>query len=698
MANNHFTGGIPLGFGIIKNLRTLIVGRNSLGSGKQGDLDFVTSLANNSNLEILSIAYNDFGGRMPIAVGNLSVHISSLYLGGNKIYGHIPSEIANLQELTLLGLENNFFTGSIPLSFQNMNNLHKLYIGYNQLSGHLPSTRNMSKLYFLQLENNILQGTISPALENKILQHIYLSSNNFSGVIPKVISQSLGLLRVDLSGNQLDGFIPLEVSSLKNLYTFAISGNNISGKIPYTLASCTSLQELFLDGNSFDGPLPSSMNSLVDLRFLDISDNKLSGNIPKELEKLSALVYLNMSFNDFKGEVPMDGIFLNATAFSIFGNPKVCGGISELHLPKCKTQRYKKHEHGLVLKLALGVLLPLFMVVMALVIYLRRKSQSKAPSDQHGIGHERDSFIDLHRATNGFSLENLIGTGRYGFVYRGIRSQGDVIAVKVLNLMESKALNTFVAECEALRVIRHRNLLKILTVCSSVDFNGDDFKALVFEFMHNGSLDSWLHPGSETKNKPRYLTFHQRLNIAIDIASALDYLHNYCGDPVIHCDLKSGNILLGDEFTAHVGDFGLAKLLSTSSATDTSSIFVRGTIGYIPPEYGAGAKVSTQGDVYSYGILLLEMFTGKRPTDPTFREGESLHKYSLSAIPERVMEIIDINVLSEFHEETSATEDQLRDSLISIVRIGVACSMEIMTERMSIEAAYRELNSIRRNF
>ncbi|XP_050281607.1 probable LRR receptor-like serine/threonine-protein kinase At3g47570, partial [Quercus robur] len=326
------------------------------------------------------------------------------------------------------------------------------------------------------------------------------------------------------------------------------------------------------------------------------------------------------------------------------------------------------------------------------------------------------SYQSLLNATNRFSFDNLIGVGSFGSVYKGTLDQyRHAVAIKVLKLGRHGASKSFKVECEVLRNTRHRNLVQLLTACSSIDNQGHDFKALVYEFLGNGNLDVWLHPTPRTNDaleKPRKLSFLQRLNIAIDVASALDYLHYHCETPIVHCDLKPSNVLLDDEMVGHVSDFGLARfhhdIIQDSSTNQLSSIGIRGTIGYTPPEYGMGNEVSIYGDVYSYGILLLEMFTRKRPTDNMFHDNLSLRDFVKETLLEQIIDIIDPAVLGERQKGERRMNDtcngnrngsfKIHECLILILGIGVACSTEILRERKNISAVVVELLSIRQNF
>ncbi|XP_058109119.1 probable LRR receptor-like serine/threonine-protein kinase At3g47570 isoform X2 [Magnolia sinica] len=253
----------------------------------------------------------------------------------------------------------------------------------------------------------------------------------------------------------------------------------------------------------------------------------------------------------------------------------------------------------------------------------------------------------------------------------------------------------FMSECEAMRNIRHPNIVRILTCCSSIDFKGLDFKALVYEYMPHGSLDKWLHTDGR---EPlwRNLNFSERLNIAIDVASALVYL---CRRSIIHRDITPGNILLDGAMVARVGDFGLAKLLAEVAKTRT--VVMMGSVGYIAPEYAMGGKPSTQGDVYSYGILLLEMITGKGPTNDMFKNNLTLHHFAKLALPEQVMKIVDPRLLEAEAEVTQSNRNhidrrnRMGDCLISMIRIGVICSTESPRERMDIKDVLTEMHAIK---
>jgi serine/threonine protein kinase len=207
------------------------------------------------------------------------------------------------------------------------------------------------------------------------------------------------------------------------------------------------------------------------------------------------------------------------------------------------------------------------------------------------VHYPRVSYAELVHGTSGFALDNLIGAGRYGSVYKCrllLKEKMALVAVKVFDLQQAGSSKSFLAECEALSKIRHRNLVSLITCCSSSDSNQDDFKAIVLQFMPNGSLDRWLHMDVHASRQLQGgMTLMQRLNIAVDIADAVDYLHNGCEPPVIHCDLKPGNILLDEDFGAHVGDFGLAKIVPEPATeqlvNSKSSVGIRGTIGYVAP-------------------------------------------------------------------------------------------------------------------
>ncbi|XP_023757191.1 receptor kinase-like protein Xa21 [Lactuca sativa] len=698
---NNFSGKLTIDFAKLKDLRVVTlggyIGSNISELGEGDDMTFIDTLKNCSKFEVLQIYNCKFQGVLPTSIGNLSHRFYHLHLEGNNLYGYLPSSIGNLVGLDTLVLSRSWFTGKIPSTIGMLKKLQVVYLYDNQFSGPIPdSIGNLSLLINLDLGSNRLEWRIPSSLENcHHLLQLQLDHNNLSGKIPKQLVQLSSLAIVlNLSRNNLIGSLPIEVGQLKMLNALDLSDNNLSGNIPNSLGGCTSLEFLSLKGNLFQGTVPSSLSSMRGLSILDLSHNNLSGQIPHFLERIS-FVYVNLSFNDFEGEVPVIGMFANASAFSVLGNSRLCGGLAELGLPKCN-ETHDKHKKNFPL-FAIFILIASILFTILCFAYVwckKRKSQpSPASRDERFM---KVSYAQLLKATNGFSEDNLIGEGGFSSVYKGVLDHDDtIVAVKVLHLQNRGAHKSFIAECEAWRNIRHRNLLKIITSCSSVDYQGNDFKALVYEFMPNGSLHDWLHSSASTSR----LNLFQRINILMDISSALDYLHNHCLPTIIHCDLKPSNVLLDDDMVAHVGDFGLARFLGTNSGQNSTS-GIRGTIGFAPPEYGVGSEMTSSGDVYSFGILLLEVMTGKKPTDNIFNEGLSLHKFADMALPDHVTDVIDDDLLNLLQEEVIATQcteakaKKIEECMALTVKIGVSCSMDSPPLRMNIENVVRDLQHI----
>ena len=314
---------------------------------------------------------------------------------------------------------------------------------------------------------------------------------------------------------------------------------------------------------------------MVSLEFLDLSRNNLSGEIPKDMEKIKYLKYFNVSFNGLQGEIPGGGPFKKFSARSFLGNEALCGS-PRMQVQPCKTRgrQLSKKASGNVFKYILPAIGVIVIMAMAFtVLYVKRGRRNKKPKQEDLpdlATWRRVSFLELERATNGFDEVNLLGRGSFGSVYKGLFSDGSNVAVKVFHSQLEGAFKSFDVECEVLRSTRHRNLVKIITSCCNIDF-----KALVLEFMPNWSLEKWLYSHNY------FLDLLQRLNIMIDVAAALEYLHHGNAKPVVHCDLKPSNILLDRNMVAHVSDFGIAKLLVEDHSI--SQTLTLATVGYMAP-------------------------------------------------------------------------------------------------------------------
>ncbi|KAI3793580.1 hypothetical protein L1987_36200 [Smallanthus sonchifolius] len=713
LPGNNLFGTIPPSFFNLSSLEQvfdiLSLSTNSFGTGDADEMKFINDLSICHGLGVLDLGYNQLRGFFPESFRNLSPTLYFLSVASNHFSGGLSSSIGNLSGLTSLELSSNELTGTLPATIGNLANLRRLDVTNNSFSGNIPDLLgNLSWLVDLYLTSNQFNGTIPSSLGNCTrLIRLNLDRNNLSGDIPSQLFQLTSLsISLNLGYNQLSGTLPDEVGKLKSLTEIILANNRLSGELPSSLGSCSSLQSLNISNNFFSGSFPASLESLRALENLDVSRNNFTGEIPTYLEVIP-LRSLNLSYNGFRGEVLSKGVFTNASSVSIVGNDRLCGGVPELQMPKCSSnEKKKKLSLAVILVISLVSALLLVAVVVFFVCCWRKKDVvDKSPETVSGVSLVQVSFETLHKATDGFSTKNFIGEGGFSSVYKGCLDPESVnfVAVKVLNLHRRGGTKSFIAECEALRNARHRNLTKVITCCSGVDFQGNEFKAIVYEFMPNGSLDQWLH--NPQIGFPQ-LSVIQRVCIAMDVAYALDYLHLHAGKTIVHCDLKPSNILLDEDMVAHVGDFGISKILQTEyqNRHNSSSAGVRGTIGYAAPEYGVGSKVSRSGDMYSYGILLLEIVTCKKPTDVMFGDGLSLHNYAKRAMnDDGVLGIVDPVLLKDDEKiGLSANKEEITGGYMNherclrlLLEIGVSCSMESPQYRMDTASVIQELQLIK---
>ncbi|KAJ1274692.1 hypothetical protein BS78_05G081000 [Paspalum vaginatum] len=714
ISRNSFSGMVPTAIGSLNKLEMLNLEYNQLQAESKQDWGFLNSLANCTELIDFSMTGNRLRGHVPASLGNLTNQLQYLYLAENQLSGEFPAGIANLDNLFTVALAVNQFSGALPEWLGSLKNLQKISLGTNLFSGAIPSSfSNLSQLADLNLESNLLVGQIPPSFANlRILKLLNISNNNLHGSIPKELFKIPTIVQISLYVNNLGGTLHPDIANARQLTYLQISSNNLSGLIPGTLGNCESLEIIELDHNAFTGSIPISLGNIRTLKVLNLSHNNLIGPIPASLGNLQLIEQLDLSFNNLKGEVPRKGIFKNASAMQIGGNQELCGGLPELHLPPCPAipSDSDKHKLSIILKVVIPVAIAVSLaVVISVMLLFRRRKQANRSISLSSLGIEipKISYSDLLRATESFAASNLIGQGRYGSVYRGkLFHDRNEVAIKVFSLETRGAQKSFIAECNALRNVRHRNLVPILTACSTMDSNGNDFKALVYEFMPRGDLYKLLYSTEDPEGSSylNYISLDQRLSILVDVSDALAYLHHSHQGIIVHCDLKPSNILLDDDMVAHVGDFGLARFKFdsvTSSFTNsdsTSSVAIKGTIGYVAPECAGGGQVSTSSDVYSFGVILLEMFIRRRPTDAMFKDGMSIAKFTEINFPDNLLQIVDPQLLQELNLGKGtpvAIKDSGAQILQSVLSIGLCCTKTSTSERISMQEAAAKLHGIR---
>ncbi|XP_027152029.1 receptor kinase-like protein Xa21 [Coffea eugenioides] len=568
-------------------------------------------------------------------------------MGHANVTGIIPQEVGNISKLELLNLESNSLTGVIPATIKWLLKLQMIDLNDNQIQGGIPSELcYLLNFEGLNLAKNKLSGTVPSCLGNvRTLRYVYLNSNNISSNIPASFWILRDILELDMSANYLTGSLPTEIGSFKALITLNFSNNQYLGEIPSTIGALQDLQELSLEHNKLQGSIPNSMKNMQQLQHLDLSFNNLEGEIPSSLQVLSDLLQFNVSYNRLRGPIPHGGPFTNFTNLSFLSTEALCG--APWLQPCTSTFQHESRTKRIVMI----VLLASVSVILAMVISsflmrlkLRKKNLASTQNLLPMATFERASFHELRQITNGFSESNLLGSGSFGLVYKGIRENGMVWAIKIFDLQLEGAFKSFDRECEVLSCLRHRNLTRAISACSS-----PDFKALVLEYMPNGSLEKWLH------SNHHFLNIKQRLDVMIDVVCGLEYLHYGYSTPIVHCDLKPSNILLDQDMVGHVCDFGIAKLLGDEEFVVQTKTLA--TFEYIAPEYGLEGLVSKSSDAYTFGILLMEAFTKRKPKDEMFTEELSLRRWVQDCLPDSIIQVIDVDLLH--HDDGLSPEVQM---------------------------------------
>ncbi|CAI0440097.1 unnamed protein product [Linum tenue] len=709
---NRLYGELPVEMTELKQLKNLSLYENQF-SGV-----IPQSLGINSSLLQLDFTSNQFTGEIPpnLCFGK---QLRVLNMGKNQLKGSVPSDVGQCSTLWRMILSENHLSGPLP-EFAENSSLSRVDISRNDINGSLPwSLKHCGNLTFLNLSMNKLTGSIPREIGDLVkLDTLDLSDNQLEGSLPSELSNCYQLEKLDVGFNSLTGSIPTGFRNWTKLATLVLSENRFTGGIPSFLSSLGELEELDLGGNSLGGEIPSSLGSLQSLRYglnlssngltgliplslgklnmleqLDIANNKLTGSL-EPLENIRTLLLINVSYNLLTGPIPETLYrFLISSPSAFLGNPSLCidchrnqtDGVctSNTGIKPCQS---KKRGHSILevaaISLATIIVVLSLLGLCCLIIVWRPKRCHEIVAA--GLEGPPSLLNKVMEATEDLNEKHVIGRGGHGTVYKVPMEDGEIFAVKKVNFAGQRAgSRSMMREIKTIGKIRHRNLIKL------EDFwLRKEYGLLLYSYMENGSLYDVLHGNFEET-----IEWDVRFRIALGTAHALEYLHYDCNPPIVHCDIKPQNILLDSDMEPHISDFGIAKLLDQSSGSSTQSMMVDGTVGYIAPEMAFATSKSKASDVYSYGVVLLELITGKKAVDRSFPEGIDIVTWVRStwdADPDQDVKSIADPRLADADQELFLDSSAM-ERIERVIMVALRCTEKEPNKRPTMRDVVKEL-------
>ncbi|XP_066328194.1 receptor protein kinase TMK1-like [Miscanthus floridulus] len=619
-------------------------------------------------LQRLSLALNQLSGPVPASLAR--AQLVQLWLNGGHLNGSI-SFVSNMTSLEQLWLNLNEFTGPLP-DFARFDNLWDLQLRDNKLTGPVPeSLFKLKALKKVTLTNNLLQGPM-PQIPDQLVAGTDMEADSERFCVQE-------------AGKPCDPRVSLLLEVAAGFMYPASLAEDWRGNDPCRFPGVSCIQGnitgLTFTNKGLSGSISPAIGKISSLMVLNLANNNITGTVPEEVAALPLLTDVDLSNNNLYGKLPT---FASKSAVvKTAGNPNIgkdapapaAGSGGSNHSPSGGGSSGSSGNNGGSSSSSVGVIAGSVAgtvvglgLVAALGFYCYKRKQkpfgrvqsphamvihpwhsgsddmvkitvaggnanggartsetysqaSSGPRDIHVVesGNMVISIQVLRSVTNNFSEENILGRGGFGTVYKGELHDGTKIAVKRMEagVMGNKGLNEFKSEIAVLTKVRHRNLVSLLGYC----LDGNE-RILVYEYMPQGTLSQHLFEWSENNLQP--LEWKKRLSIALDVARGVEYLHSLAQQTFIHRDLKPSNILLGDDMKAKVADFGLVRLAPADGKCVSVETRLAGTFGYLAPEYAVTGRVTTKADVFSFGVILMELITGRRALDETQPE-DSMH-------------------------------------------------------------------------